>query len=449
MKNDGSQARPWKTLAEVLNEKRGLVATQAYPGNYQNSDRRLQDQNPSAPIKAGDKIYLMSGNHGNVQISAAVNKEFISVEAAPGQAPVLGSLRIESSSKWKFAGLKIQGAAESDKNSRGLITFGRVQWRGPTDNIILTDSSVSTVDDASGWSDPDWVNKPFETSLISGATCVTISRNKFYNLRNAIYIDGNQTLVESNRIDNFGNDAIDIVASNLVIRNNTIANGRNSKSETLHADGIQGWTLKGLTNRNVIIDGNTIIKTGNAKISYMQGITIFDGEWDDLTISNNVVVTNHWHGISVYGATNARILNNTVMAFDPVNHPTWITLQKRKDGKPPQNVTIRNNITTELGYVAGPSIKVDHNIAASKISAVPESGTATYWSKPGSYEDRNVVDPNIYGSMVKVDNVKGVYDFRLKRGSPAIGTGNSNLAPATDILGKRRAPPVDIGAYAR
>lgn len=447
MANDGSMARPWRTLAEVVGEKSKLIATQAYAGNYQNSDRKLQDQNPSGPIKPGDVIYLMSGNHGNVQISGAINKEFISVLAAPGQTPMLSSLRVDGSSKWMFAGLKIQSGADSAANSRGLITFGRNQWRGPTDNIILVDSSVSTTDDTSGWSDMDWVKKPYEGGLITGATCVTISRNLFYNLRNAIYIDGNKTLVENNRINNFGNDAIDIVASDLVIRNNTITNGRNTKSETLHADGIQGWTGKNMTNRNVVIDGNTIIKTGDSKVSYLQGITIFDGEWDGLTISNNVVVTNHWHGISVYGATNAQILNNTVVAYDPVNYPTWIVLKKGKEGKSPQNVVIRNNITTELGYVTGPTIKVDHNIVAGKITATAEPNSGSSWSKPGTYGDGNVIDPNIYGSMVRVDNVKGEYDLRLKRGSPAIGAGNPNLAPATDIIGKHRAPPVDIGAY--
>lgn len=447
MNNDGSPARPWKTLAEVLSEKRGLIATQAYPGNYQNSDRKLQDQNRSAPVKAGDTIYLMSGDHGNVQISAAVNREFISVEAAPGQTPVLGALRIDGSSKWKFVGLKIQGEAESDKNSRGLITFGRNQWRGPTDNIILVSSSVSTTDDTSGWTDADWVNRPFNGGLVTSATCVTISQNKFYNLRNAIYIDGDQTTVEGNRIDNFGNDAIDIVASNLVIRGNTITNGRNTKSEALHADGIQGWTIKNMTNRNVVIDGNMIIKTGDSKVSYLQGITIFDGRWDGLVISNNVVVTNHWHGISVYGATNVKIVNNTVLAFDRANFPTWITLRKGKDGTAPQNVVIRNNVTTELGYEAGPTIVVDHNIVSNKITEIAEKNMGSHWTKPGVYGDLNLIDPGIYDSMFKVDNIRGTYDLRPKPGSPAIGRGNPKLAPATDIVGKRRVAPVDIGAY--
>ena len=65
---------------------------------------------------------------------------------------------------------------------------------------------------------------------------MTISNNHFFNFRNVIGIEGNGTLVSNNKIERFGNDAINIVASNLVIRNNRITDGRHTKSEPLHAD---------------------------------------------------------------------------------------------------------------------------------------------------------------------------------------------------------------------
>ena len=58
-------------------------------------------------------------------------------------------------------------------------------------------------------------------------------------------------------------------------------------------------------------------------------------------------------------------------------------------------------------------------------------------------------DPEIYDTLVRVDNVNGNYDLHLKRNSPAIGTGNSDLAPTVDRTGRRRPLPIDIGAYAR
>jgi parallel beta-helix repeat protein len=262
-----------------------------------------------------------------------------------------------------------------------------------------------------------------------------------------VVIDGDHALIADNKIDNFGNDAIDLVASNVTIRNNTIMNGHHTTSEPLHADGIQGWTQNDAINKDVVIDGNMIIKTGDPKVSQMQGISIFDGKWDGLTISNNVVVTNVWHGIAVYGATNARIINNTVVAYDPVNHPTWIIIKNAKNGRLSHNVVVRNNITEVLTYVLDATVAVDHNIVASKITRIDTLGAATNWSKPGNYGDHNVIDPNIYRSLVMVDNAKGLYDLRLKPYSRAIGTGSSVLAPEIDILGKRRTAPVDVGAY--
>ncbi len=449
MSNDGSLTRPWKTLAEVVDEKNKLIATQSYPGNYQNSDHKLSDQNPSAPIKPGDIIYLMSGDHGNVEILGAINKDFITVEAARNQTPTLRSLRVNGASKWMFVGLKVQGAGDGSTNSSpgaALVEFGRNLWRGPADNIIFTSGSVSTADDSNSWEDIDWVKKPFMKGLNYSATCVTIIGNHFYNLRDALGIDGDHSLVTDNKIEYFGNDGIDLIASHVVIRNNTIINGRHSNSEPMHADGIQGWTKNGQTNTDITIERNTIIKTGDPEKTYMQGITIFDGKWNGVRILNNVVVTNHWHGISISGVVNGQIINNTVVAFDPAKHPTWIIVNKSKDGTPAQDIVVRNNITTRLVY-HGDRIVVDHNIVAKMIST-DVSEKLVFFSKPGSYGDHNIIDPEIYDTLVKVDNSNGKYDLRLRQNSPAVGGGNAELAPTVDITGKPRANPTDVGAYA-
>jgi parallel beta-helix repeat protein len=45
----------------------------------------------------------------------------------------------------------------------------------------------------------------------------------------------------------------------------------------------------------------------------MQDIGCFDGFFDGWVVENNVVITDHWHGISFYGMKNSRIVNNTVI----------------------------------------------------------------------------------------------------------------------------------------
>ncbi|MEZ4907257.1 MAG: hypothetical protein R2771_06390 [Saprospiraceae bacterium] len=45
----------------------------------------------------------------------------------------------------------------------------------------------------------------------------------------------------------------------------------------------------------------------------MQGLVDFDGFAENWVIENNLVVIHHPHGISLYGATNCKIINNTVV----------------------------------------------------------------------------------------------------------------------------------------
>src|SRR5208283_637782 len=100
--------------------------------------------------------------------------------------------------------------------------------------------------------------------------------NHFYNLRDAVSIGGDQSLIERDVIEDMGNDGIDMIASDVVIRGNLIRSGRHTPAEPLHPDGIQGWTSKWSTNRNVVVDSNKIINLNPAKDNYLQGISIFD-----------------------------------------------------------------------------------------------------------------------------------------------------------------------------
>ncbi len=86
-----------------------------------------------------------------------------------------------------------------------------------------------------------------------------------------------------------GNDGLNIMASNLTISHNIIRSGHHSPAEGLHADGIQGWTLKGATNRNVRIEGNFVTDLNQSNNNYMQGISIFDGKWDGVEVSETLL----------------------------------------------------------------------------------------------------------------------------------------------------------------
>ena len=65
--------------------------------------------NPKGPIRSGDRIVLMSGDHGSVDFRQYVNDEFISVVAGKDQTPIVRSMQITASARWLFRGIKFQG----------------------------------------------------------------------------------------------------------------------------------------------------------------------------------------------------------------------------------------------------------------------------------------------------------------------------------------------------
>jgi hypothetical protein len=456
MAGDGSVAKPWRTLAEVVDPANGLISTQGHSWKYQyGTDTALYPVNPKGVVKPGDLILLMSGDHGAVQVLNMFNTDFITVAAAPGATPVLDKLAVVSSAKWMFQGLTFSGmattatgATKTSPSSVGLVSTGRGDWEGATNNIVFDADTFETAASTNGWTNVDWINKPYGVGLWIAAPCTAAVSNHFTNVLNGITVGSSQALVQGNTIDHFSNDGMDVIASNVLIKNNSIKDGVNTTADPYHPDGIQGWSaaITGgvATNTNVVIDGNIVVKTGDPSVSWMQGISIFDGKWDGLVIQNNVVDVNTWNALTVYGVTNAKILNNTVIASNPNAAQSWIQVTKAKDGTPSANVIVRNNIGTQFG-VDATNLTVDHNIAATKIT-LPVSGQATTITS-GSVGTANSVNPAVLTGFATLNTSAGTFDMRLRSTSPAIGFGTLSGAPPLDILGKTRTSPVDVGAY--
>jgi parallel beta-helix repeat protein len=141
--------------------------------------------------------------------------------------------------------------------------------------------------------------------------------------------------------------------------------------------------------------------------------------YEDWLIENNVVITDHWHGVSLYGAKNCKIINNTVI--DPNNNdpgPPWIRITAHKDGRKSTDNIIRNNLTTSLSNDADIG-EVDHNFSI----------------RFNSYESY----------FVNVDS----FDVSLKESARAIDRGSEDSAPSIDIIGTPRpqGEGYDLGAF--
>jgi hypothetical protein len=478
---DGSQTAPWNSLTGVLSFKfppgytRPLLSSVPYYHVAEGKRVYVADQLGSPPVHPGDTIELMSGDYGDIVIGdylqQVVNPSFVTVEAAPGQTPVFSTLYIRSTNKWVFKGIQVQSLLGTNNNKLSLVTVTDQGAALPTSDIILQNMQISSADSTDGWSKEQWLARLRVIGILAqgsdhgaNTTCVSVTDSHISKVIFGAEVMANNMLFSGNEIDRFGDDGIDYAASNLLIAKNYIHDDLDLGNGA-HMDGMQGYPG---SFSNVVIDSNRIIRQTDPKLpfpTYLQAIDAFDGDWTNLTVTNNVVATSSCWGIFYGSVHGGKIINNTVVddgtdagtknpAGKVVCRPAITVGDKTHQGSPSNDVIIRNNIANHLTiYNLNPNMTMDHNICLgidgkcqiiTYVNGKPDWGTV----KPGIYRDRNIIDGRGPRSMfVNFDPAKFDFDLRLKSGAPAIGAGNPEGAPPIDVTGAPRRSPVDVGAY--
>jgi parallel beta-helix repeat protein len=131
--------------------------------------------------------------------------------------------------------------------------------------------------------------------------------------------------------------------------------------------------------------------------------------YENLKITNNIVAANQYHGISVYGARGAMILNNTVVNIRGLVAVTpYIAIRPRKDGTRSTNVIVANNVAMSI---QGSASTVDNvKFFSNSVIGVPKS------------------------AFVNPTN----FDYRPLAESGFIDSGDASNSTAKDVTGKNR-----------
>lgn len=414
--NSGTDpAHPWPTFQSVI--ENGKIQTME-PANHPYAVGTVMNvKNPGAPVKPGDTIILRSGHHGNIFIRDYFNSGYINVIADAGATA--SRLYVQSGCRWRFKGLTIRPDAGLTAGY-SLVFLESHNWHGPVSNITIDDCILFTIDDSSGWSMSNWDTLSCNGIIATGNN-MTIRRNCLKNVNFGLTISGNFGLARDNTIENFAGDGMRGLGNDLFFEYNTVKNCYAVNAN--HDDGFQSWSINGDPPRErVVLRGNVIINYSDPAQPFrgtLQGIGCFDGFYINWVIENNIIITDHWHGISLYGAINCRIFNNTVI--DQNNEtpgPPWIAIVPHKNGTPSRNCLIRNNIASDITATQG--VAEDHNYII------------------GNYSDYPILFLNPAGN-----------DLHLNPGVPVIDAGSAESAPRTDIEGNARphGAGFDLGAY--
>ena len=497
---DGSQTAPWNSLEGVVSSTppagyaRPLLSSIPYrhAQPLAGTAQRIYADQPGAIVQPGDQILLMSGQYGDISIgiygTPTTNSAFVTIAAAPGQTPVLASLKLGATSKWRFQRLSVQSIAKT-KQSRLIVVTDQasVSPSLATSDIIFESIVAGSPESVDDWTQAQWIANAHYAgfSALSGpdglnTKCVSFTGGKIYGVRYAVSLFSHNSVFSNNTIDHFGDDGVDYGANGLIISDNYVHDNEDV-GDGNHEDCMQGFL--GPLNRatapknpegvsytaysNVTIERNRCIRQTDPNLKFpaiLQGIDAFDSDWTNLTVVNNVVVTSACWGIGYASVHGGKIINNTVLddgshvgtknaAGDVVCRP-WIGVgDKSHEGLPSNDVIIRNNLANDLRTIkAGPTVTMDHNICVTiegKCQIVTYvNGKPKIVYKPGEYGDHNIIERRGADSMfVDFDPTKFRFDVRLKPGALAIGTGNPADAPSDDVTGAPRGTPIDIGAY--
>lgn len=355
---DGTAEKPWRTIEEVI--ERRLIPFRSDTGAAGNANAR---------VEPGDTVLLRSGWHGVIRIAAGYNDKTITIAAAPGHTPQVGWIEIGEGRNWTVRGLTVSPSlapAALNRVPRTLVMLGdRGGERNA--NLNIEDCFVYSVLDSGSWSGKDWVEKPSNGIFLGRNGRGHVARNNYVlNTRFGIQLAAPECIAEGNVVANFSGDGIRVMRDGQIAQYNVVKNSfvGSRDGDDNHDDGIQVFLFNVGTGtvRDVTLRASVIIARELDDLPFpngLQGIGCFDGPLVNFLVEANVVLVNHFHGVSLYDAQGCTIQDNTCFSRWPGRARPWVMLGQKKN-EAAANL-VRNNMAHSFDFKADKSVRAENN----------------------------------------------------------------------------------------
>ena len=312
---------------------------------------------PAAAVAAaapGDRVLLGPGDYGAVRLEGVTADPPITIQSADPAAPArLSALRIDRSSGLSIEGLLVEGARVGEgKGGQPLVLVTE-----DANDIRLRGLTVRSGTGYETWDAATWLATVRNGVELNGTRNELID-SRIVAVRTGVTVRGPEARVIGNLVDGFSRDGMRGLGDNGWFEGNRIQNC--VKVDGNHDDGFQSWSRGpdgksgGGVVRGVVLKDNVILSSAGPRLAApacpgLHGIGMFDGMYEDWLIEGNRIETDAWHGITVMGGINVRVIGNYVSNQTP-GRPgppwTWITVAAHKDGRPGTGNLIEGNQAT-------------------------------------------------------------------------------------------------------